>query len=286
VVQALIPPTKIAGIKTTAYAKSDVVSEAIAYLISTGSFTPPLPAVGSSPILDWNPASGATISNGNVISLADKSGHGNTGAPIPNALGRINAAYTAKDAAFNNRPSISISRGFGANTFSGYASGGFTVFMAWVDLATVGADPGGFLYCGRGIPTGHLTQQDWDQLSTATAAGNTDALVEDSATSSFNIASDWGLTGAGALYVHQDAGTNATHIVRLNGTTKARGSTLSASDPGAGPAGAQSWAIGAEPGTGASARNGRFARVLIYPSALSLGDITTLESYFTSTYGV
>jgi hypothetical protein len=288
VIAALIPPPVAQGIKSTAYLRSDLVSETIAYL-KRGTSSPSLPHVGSAPILDWNPAAGVTVSGGFVSAILDQSGHGNTGTPTPSAIGGTGGTVVASDAAFAGKPSIAFSQalakpqGLIANPFSGYASGGFTVFIAWIDLATPGADPGGFIYSGNGFPTGHLTSQAWDQLSTASAGGNTDALVEDTNTSSFNIAPDWALTGAGALYVHQDAGTNASHIVRLNGSTKARGSTLSALDPGPGPAGTQTWVLASGPG---ARRTGRFARVLIYPSALSGGDIALVEAYFTANYGV
>jgi hypothetical protein len=288
VIRSLINPPGDVGIQGTAYSKNDIISETIAYF-SNLKQAPALPAVATAPVLDWNPARGLVVGGGVVQSIADSSGNGNTGVRQHNLINAGSCGTLVRsDPTFNGYPTIAISQagsapqGIRCLAFSGYTE--MTVFLVWIDLATVGSDPGGSLYTAS-TSSFNVSGTVFDIMSSASGAGNADGSVTNvNGTSSFNIAPDWALTGASATYVHQCNGTNASHIIRLNGVTKSRGSTISATDPGTNTPANQTFAM---PGTsaGAGLRSGRLARCVAYPAALSLGNIQTLEAYFTSVYG-
>jgi hypothetical protein len=275
----------------------EVSAEMVAYLglhggASPASWTPalPLPVSGQRTVLDWNPAVGVTGS-GNSWRIADQSGQGNTGQGATNLSGQNPPSLRSSDVAFGGKPSLLFTGSpvglvTASQAFSGLSTA-FTIFLAWYDTATPGFDPGGSLLGITGLPPSTLTPVEWETLASATAGGNTDALVRGASAqiSSFNIGSDWAITGAGAIYVHQADATNASHIVRLNGVQQARGSTISPTDPGLDTAGVQTFGVACIPANSAN-RTGRMGRCLAFNAALPLADIQTVESYLARTYGL
>ncbi len=107
-------------------------------------------------------------------------------------------------------------------------------------------------------------------------SGNALNVSRSSVISGYNITANWLIGTVPRTIVHSFDGTHAGHIARINGT----GQTLSSTSAGA-------------PGTGTVANAidmfgglvGTVGEILVYDSALSVGNIALVETYLKNKFG-
>ena len=212
----------------------------------------------------WFRSASATTSGGFVDSLTDLSGSGTDATSSSTAR----PAYTASDAAYNGRPSLSFDGTDDTMTATGVAYSSHTFFQVcrsagvagykpfWRRQAAVGND---IDYCG------HRVDALFVRNNALTASYKTNATA-------------WGVTANPITIRAEYDGTHASHLLYANGASVAL-STGTAGDPGALTSGTLKLMSDSATWT-----QGTWVETLVYSRVLTAAESARVESYLRTRY--
>ncbi|TGM06030.1 hypothetical protein EHQ76_06480 [Leptospira barantonii] len=207
-----------------------------------------------------------TSTDGTSLFLQDLAGTGYSGA----------GNATLVEDTFNHFPAIHFG---GSSTSSSMGTapfplGAFTIYLVFKAGGPAGThiiyELGPDASAGNGI---YLTDSNTGTIRATRAASSEKAYTP-----------DWAKTGSTLISVHSFDGTNAGHLLFLNGTQASFVSNVFIGDPGTTNA-SLSLFIGSRGGVGFFATMD-VAEVLIYPTAHTTSEQNTVQCYLGTRYGV
>lgn len=225
-----------------------------------GGAKPFAPSDISGLALDLNGDLGITIATG-VSAWADQSGNSRN---FTQGTGANQPTYTASDSSYNNHGSLSFDGTNDSMVSPSFALSTFTLFM--VARAATG-----------NVLMGATGQIQYMNGSTGFSVHYQRGATYVAANASVN----WSVSATPRTFVYSQGGTFATTALRVNGSAVTLTNVGSTST---GPSSGSAALYLMDNSVGSSRTQGTVARVLLYDSVLSAGDLANVEAYLNGLY--